>query len=149
MIWLISMIACNSQIDNKPSAEVREATQTKVQKEPSNPAKKLPVKKATKQEGALSLDASSKVEWVGAKITMDHTGGFKTISGSAVVKEGKLQSINAEIDITSLFSDSANLTKHLLNKKKQMQKESLIKLKVILTLQLKVVRYQQEHHLSL
>ena len=115
MIWFIAMIACQSEIDNKPSANVQETKQEVSTK--SMPSKDAPsTKPSAKIPGALSLDASSKVEWVGAKVTGDHTGGFKVVQGSAVVKDGVLSQITAEIDINSIFSDNAKLTKHLLNK---------------------------------
>ena len=104
----LAFLGCKSEIDNKTAATVKEPTKTS--------EKTVAKKSDTKAKGTgLALDPSSKVEWVGAKITGDHTGGFKTVKGSASVNEGKLTALSAEIDINSLFSDDDRLTSHLLN----------------------------------
>jgi len=107
--------ACQSEIDNKQAAEVKEPIET------NKPAVVSPKEKSAnpgKVEGqkGWSLAPTSKVEWVGAKVTGDHTGGFKKITGTANVEGGKLKQLTAEIDIASLFSDNRKLTAHLLNK---------------------------------
>ena len=113
---LLAFLGCKSEIDNKTAATVKEPT-TAVETTAKTTAPKVvtppPAEKAKGK--ALSLDASSKVEWVGAKVTGDHKGGFKTVKGSATVDEGVLTALSAEIDINSLFSDNDKLTSHLLN----------------------------------
>jgi polyisoprenoid-binding protein YceI len=111
MFGFLLMFACTSEIDNKQAAEVRDVVTTKKE------GKKLPeeTKKNVSDDG-LSLASTSTVEWVGAKVTGDHKGGFTVVKGSAKVEGDTLLSINAEIDISSMFSDSDRLTKHLLAK---------------------------------
>jgi len=64
----------------------------------------------------LSSD-TSKLDWVGSKVTCSHEGSFKKFSGSVVLAEGKAEggAIEVTIDTTSVDSDAAKLTKHLKN----------------------------------
>ncbi|HVJ92492.1 MAG TPA: YceI family protein [Labilithrix sp.] len=59
--------------------------------------------------------ATSKVEWVGSKVTGKHEGGFKTFAGrvSLVDKAPEKSSVTVEIDTDSLYSDSDKLVSHL------------------------------------
>ena len=97
--------ACQSEIDNKPSAEVKPVVEEK----------KPEVKVETKKEaaGGLALKDDSKIGFVGAKVTGDHSGEFKKFSGSADVKDGKLSSLKAVIDMASVEADHPKLTNHL------------------------------------
>ncbi len=58
---------------------------------------------------------NTKLTFVGTKPDGKHEGGFKTLTGSATVTDGKLETlkIDTEIDTTSLFSDDEKLTAHL------------------------------------
>ena len=62
----------------------------------------------------LSSD-TSKLDWVGSKITGSHDGSFEKFSGSIVLADGKAEGghIEVTIDTTSVQSDAAKLTKHL------------------------------------
>ena len=101
------MIGCQSEIDDKTAAEVAPA---------AAPAKAAPAKAAAEAPaGSLKLQPSSKIEWVGAKLSDDHTGGFKSLSGHAMVADGTLTSAKVVIDLSSLHSDHPKLTKHLLS----------------------------------
>ena len=112
VLFLSLMWACGkSEIDNKKAAQVTEVKSTEVVEKKSTEA---PAKDTPKAAG-WSLDPSSKVEWVGAKVTKDHPGGFKKVTGSAQVEGQELKQITADIEIASLFSDHPKLTKHLLN----------------------------------
>ena len=60
--------------------------------------------------------ATSAFEWVGAKITKEHQGGFTGYEGRVVLgAENTVLGTEFEIDISSAFSDSDKLTKHLLD----------------------------------
>jgi polyisoprenoid-binding protein YceI len=50
---------------------------------------------------------------VGAKITGDHTGKFSTITGFAVVADGKVQSLEVVAETASVETDAEKLTGHL------------------------------------
>ncbi len=52
---------------------------------------------------------------MGAKVTKDHPGGFKVLSGWANTADGQLTGGKVEIDLSSVFTDSEKLTKHLMD----------------------------------
>jgi polyisoprenoid-binding protein YceI len=98
-----SLVACdNNPIKDKVKADVAE-----------------PVKTATAPiAGARTFSFSqdgSKLEWVGAKVTNKHDGGFKVFSGTVQVPDGKIEngSVTVDIDTTSVFTDTEKLTGHL------------------------------------
>ena len=68
---------------------------------------------------AVTLELSGEnttIEWTGSKPTgAKHDGGFKALSGTATVADDKLVSVEATIDIKSMWSDNEKLTAHLLN----------------------------------
>ena len=115
MFVMLTVMACTSEIDNKEAAEVKDVVEKKVESPKDESPKIEASKKEPVQGKTLSFADTSKVEWVGAKVTGDHSGGFKIIKGSVQVDAGTLLSLNAEIDIKSLFSDSDRLTGHLLS----------------------------------
>jgi polyisoprenoid-binding protein YceI len=107
---LLALVACESEIDNKTAATVADAPAAA----PAAPP--VPVAApadANAPEGALPLKADSKIEWVGAKVTKDHPGGFEKLSGHATLKDGALAGATVEIALDSLYADHPKLTKHL------------------------------------
>ena len=121
-------IACQSEIDTKPAATVKDvSTETKKSAKSSPLANKKLVKKpapGTKIEpvkpalNGLKLADGSSVEFIGAKVTTDHKGGFKTVKGGATLgKNGAIDSVNLQIDMTSVYADefpgSAKFVSHL------------------------------------
>ena len=69
---------------------------------------------ATTTKHAFS-NAGSKVEFVGAKVTGKHSGGFGAFTGTVTVVDEKAEksAVTVEIDTASLTSDSEKLTGHL------------------------------------
>lgn len=65
--------------------------------------------------GSLPVNPSnSKIEFVGAKVTASHPGGFTDFSGKVVLGEPIEQSqIEVTIQTASLYADKEKLTKHL------------------------------------
>jgi len=60
--------------------------------------------------------ATSKFEFVGSKITKNHPGGFNGYEGSvALNEEGIVVGTSFTVDLSSVFTDSEKLTKHLKN----------------------------------
>jgi polyisoprenoid-binding protein YceI len=110
VLALFALVACESEIDNKTAASVTDAP-TAEAPPAAPPAAADP--DTTAPADSLPLKADSKIEWVGAKVTKDHPGGFETLSGHATVKDGALASATVEIAIDSLYSDHPKLTKHL------------------------------------
>jgi polyisoprenoid-binding protein YceI len=69
---------------------------------------------------ALAADAkigltgeNTKVTFVGTKPGGKHDGGFKTLTGTAVVDGDALVKVEVEIDTESLYTDDPKLTGHL------------------------------------
>lgn len=60
-------------------------------------------------------DKNTTVKFVGTKPGGKHEGGFKTVSGSASVKDNDLTTlkISLDIDTNSLYTDDPKLTAHL------------------------------------
>ncbi|MBX3189200.1 MAG: YceI family protein [Labilithrix sp.] len=79
---------------------------------PAAPAAVDPAKGSVKQ----TFDQStSKVAWVGSKVTGKHDGGFSTFKGSVDVVDGdpEKSKVDVEIDAASITSDAEKLTGHL------------------------------------
>ncbi|MEM9345768.1 MAG: YceI family protein [Planctomycetota bacterium] len=70
-------------------------------------------------DDALTLELTGEnttVGWTGSKPTGSaHDGGFKTLAGTAIIADDALLSIEATIEIASMWSDNDKLTAHLLN----------------------------------
>lgn len=132
MIAVVALVACKSEIDNKPAATVTEPTTVEqpatdkpaepVAEKPADPAAEKPADPAAADPNAapavalteVAVAPESTVEWVGAKVTGDHKGGFKTFTGKLhLTPENKLAKVTFEVDTTSVFSDADKLTEHL------------------------------------
>ena len=107
---IVLFLSCSSELDNKTAATVTNEVPEVVTKKTENIQAQLGTK--------LQLDPSSKIEWVGSKVSGDHRGGFQKVSGAVLVSgEGnntELKELTATFDMNSLFSDHEKLTKHLL-----------------------------------
>ena len=65
---------------------------------------------------AYALAADSEIGFVGSKVTGSHSGGFKDVTGTLSVAEGKIVGTpKFTIDMNSTWSDSDRLTGHLKN----------------------------------
>ena len=117
MLSLGLFVACQSEIDTKPEAEVKDVSaemkksakpapalaNKKLVKMPAPGAKIDPVKVPT---NAVPLAEGSTLEFIGAKVTADHKGGFKTVKGGATLGEdGSISAVNLQIDMTSVYAD--------------------------------------------
>jgi len=115
MIWMLSMglfVACQSEVDTKPAAEVKDVSTENVTPELAGkklvktPAPGVDVPAIIPADSALTLSAGSKVEFIGAKVTGDHRGGFEKVTGSATLGEdAKISAVSLEIDMTSVYAD--------------------------------------------
>ena len=99
MLFSIYLFACTSELDDKTAATVRETVSTK-EKE---------TKEIKSAQPTLYIDPTSKVEWVGSKISGDHRGGFEKMTGNVILsgrgESVKVEELHAEFDMKSLFSD--------------------------------------------
>ena len=105
LIVLSFTTACGEgEMKDKPTAEV-------VTPEPTPPVEEP---KAEVTGTAYAADvATSKIEWVGAKITKEHPGTFGKFEGSALINEGKVVGADFSVETATLTSDDPKLTEHL------------------------------------
>lgn len=102
---LLSLAGCKSELDGKPVAKVADTKATEVKKVDAPPAAAAKVLKADA--------AASSIGFVGAKLTGDHTGSFKTFTGEATVEGTVPKSVSFTIETGSVTSDDEKLTGHL------------------------------------
>jgi len=107
------LIACSDPVGDKPRATVEPAAPAAAPTTTAPAAPSAPAAGAS----AFAIDhAVSKVEFVGAKVTGKHDGGFKAFKGTIEANPADLTTakVNLEIDMASTWSDSEKLTKHLM-----------------------------------
>jgi len=109
-ILALSLAACDKS--SAPKAVVEEAKPV-----PTAEAQKEEAKKEVAYETLNFSNENSKIEWVGAKVTLKHDGGFKTFTGKIELADGALEGgkVSVDIDAKSVFSDNDKLTEHLLS----------------------------------
>lgn len=110
------MAACKeSEISDKPAAEVSETSATTVAS--SDTASGTAAATGTAPTpGAVTgnvIKEKSKIEFVGAKVTRDHQGRFNKFDGWIEYAAAKPSRIGFEIDLTDIWTDTDNLTTHL------------------------------------
>ena len=108
-MFTLLLFACTSELDNKTAATIN-----------NTPKERVEQRQQAQSPNAreLKIDPSSKIEWVGSKVSGDHRGGFQKISGNVMIsgsEKMKIEELQAEFDMNSLFSDSKKLTQHLLS----------------------------------
>lgn len=103
----LAVVACANPAKDKPKAVVSPAEPV-IAKASEDP-------KATGETTIFTFDQTdSKIEWVGAKLTMKHDGGFKIFDGDMHLTGGlETARINVNIDTGSIWSDTEKLTEHL------------------------------------
>jgi polyisoprenoid-binding protein YceI len=100
----LTTMAC----DNNPAKGKAQAT--------ASSALTVPVAAVGAQTGTYAFSASSsKVGFVGAKVTGKHEGTFGTFSGTIRLVDGNPEksSVSVDIDMASLSAEPAKLTTHL------------------------------------
>jgi polyisoprenoid-binding protein YceI len=108
---LLSVAGCKSELDGKPVAKVGEVKGDVKAATDAKADVKAPAAAAAK---TLKADpAASSIGFVGAKITGDHTGSFKTFTGETTVEGTTPKSVTFSIETASVTSDDEKLTGHL------------------------------------
>ena len=105
------LAACEDPAANKPKATTTEST-TNNSAAPANNGTAT----APKQGETLAIsNENSKVSFVGSKVTGKHDGGFNKFTGSINLVDGKPEesTVNVDIDMSSVYTDTDALTKHL------------------------------------
>jgi polyisoprenoid-binding protein YceI len=117
-------MGCQSQLDDKPKAEVKDVkpktdakTDTKTEVKADTKTDAPDAKALAHASTIIKLDKTkSSVGFVGAKVTGDHEGSFKELDGSlTLADDGKPSTLEVTIKVDSMETDAADLTKHLLN----------------------------------
>jgi polyisoprenoid-binding protein YceI len=98
------VLACEDPSKGKTKAVTTEATPNALEAKPDGAAVRYEIDPAT-----------SKIEWVGSKVTGKHEGGFRQFQGAVSLVDGapEKSSVNVEIDAGSLYTDSERLVTHL------------------------------------
>lgn len=114
---MVVLPGCQSQLDDKPKAEVKDA---KPAPDPKTDAKAdtAPDAKALAHASTVAtLDqAGSRVGFVGAKVTADHEGSFTDFDGSlTLADDGTPTALEITVKVASLQADHPDLTTHLLS----------------------------------
>jgi polyisoprenoid-binding protein YceI len=95
--------ACEDPAANKPRA---------ITSEPAANQAAVPESKGTV---LIITPDNSKIEFIGSKVTGKHDGGFTKFTGTIDLVDGKAEesSVSVDIDMASVFTDTAGLTDHL------------------------------------
>jgi polyisoprenoid-binding protein YceI len=103
---LLIFPACQkSEITDKPAAEVTESSATvDTAATTTQPANAVT---------ANVIKEKSSINFVGAKVTRDHKGKFNSFDGAITYVDGTPQSVKFDIDLTTIETDTADLTTHL------------------------------------
>jgi polyisoprenoid-binding protein YceI len=104
MLPLVALVACQSEITNKPAAEVSDAAPRSVAPGGQDPA-------GTTREDVIKHRSS--INFVGAKVTRDHKGHFNDFDGWIEYQGPQPARISFEIDLSSVETDTPKLTEHL------------------------------------
>jgi polyisoprenoid-binding protein YceI len=106
-LGLLALAACEDPAKGKSKAVTTEATTVTPNAVEAKPAGSVV---------RLDFDeSSSKIEWVGSKVTGKHEGGFHRFRGSVSLVDGAIEksSVTVEIDADSLYTDNDKLVAHL------------------------------------
>ena len=97
---------CKSEIDEKPAAAVSETVASTTTADTAA---------APAAGGATTnvVKEKSKIEFVAAKVTRDHTGQFRNFDGSLEYAGTQPSRISFDIDLNSVETDTEKLTGHL------------------------------------
>jgi polyisoprenoid-binding protein YceI len=106
LVPVVMLMGCGNPADNVPAASVSSETNTA-----TSTATPAPTDGKTLVFGP----DTSKIGFVGSKVTGSHNGGFQKFVGELRVVNGKIadQGNKVVIDTTSLFADNERLTGHL------------------------------------
>jgi len=116
-------VACKSEIDDKPAATVSDVKADDKAMDDKKDDKAMDDKAMDDKKGdaaamatTMTLEATtSKIGFIGAKVTGDHKGGFNKFDGTAEMAGGKLTKLMINVETSSIFTDTEKLTGHLMS----------------------------------
>ncbi|HUP64722.1 MAG TPA: YceI family protein [Thermoanaerobaculia bacterium] len=102
LVLLIGLAACQTDIDEKPAAEIVSGGSTAA------------TSTATGEERVVPIDKSrSQIGFVGAKVTGQHEGTFHEFDGGVRFRGEEATGVDFTIGVASLETDSQRLDNHL------------------------------------
>lgn len=119
---VLALGACTDPVGDAPRATVAEAAPAPADEPADKPADKPTGQPAdgeadddARAAGFTFNQEGSRIDFVGAKVTKKHDGGFKGFSGTIEAPDGELRDakVNVEIDMSTVFTDTEKLTGHL------------------------------------
>lgn len=108
LVAVCLLVGCENPGAKVESAAVEEATEPEAAAAPEAPGEakvgpQLPI-----------TPENTRIEFIGAKVTKSHSGGFTEFAGTVDVRDPLEDSIiKVQIETQSLYSDAEKLTKHL------------------------------------
>ncbi len=108
----VFLAACEDPAANKPRATTTNSAVTSTANAPVNAASPGV---QTQGEVLPITPETSKIEFIGSKVTGKHDGGFKQFSGTIDLVNNKPEEskVSIDIDVNSVFTDAEGLTEHL------------------------------------
>jgi polyisoprenoid-binding protein YceI len=106
---LLAAPACQSELDDKPTAQINDAV-------PAKSPEAAPVAKegdATATQTLALVGAKSSIEFVGAKVSGDHRGSFGSPTGSVQLAGDEVKAMRVEVSTTDLSIQPEKLAGHL------------------------------------
>ncbi len=117
VIIAVSMFlaACEDPAANKPRATINNSANSSSNAAANVNAAANTNTAAVKGDALPITPETSKVEFIGSKVTGKHDGGFKQFTGTIDLVNGKAEesSVSVDIDMASVFTDAEGLTDHL------------------------------------
>lgn len=112
-LLLLMCVALSAGCDSDPGKGKAVATTAPAKPLPETASTTSQLGSATAATKYVFSDATSKLQFVGAKITRKHEGAFGVFSGAIELVEKGPSIVTAEIATGSLTSDDPKLTSHL------------------------------------
>lgn len=107
---IVALPACQSELDDKTAAEVTPVANEVTPDEAPTATSTAPTPGAV----VVNVDKeASSIQFVGAKVTRDHTGQFHEFDGWVEYAGDQPSRIAFDIDINSIETDTDKLTEHL------------------------------------
>lgn len=109
------LAGCEDPAANKPRATIKNSANSSSNAVANVNATANTSTAAVKGDALPITPDTSKVEFIGSKVTGKHDGGFKQFTGTIDLVNGKAEesSVSVDIDMASVFTDADGLTEHL------------------------------------
>ncbi len=112
LMTLLVIAGCHNPADDVTEARISTPGKTRA----ANYPKTSPSAELSKDSVTLPINSeTSKIEFVGSKVTGSHNGGFKSFEGTWNIVPEKPESskLSAEVAMDSVWTDTEKLTGHL------------------------------------